>query len=361
MNSFMETEMARQQHDSEKDATRPAVTGRPNPSRMRRVAQAQENALSKGSQILYYKHWKAFNDWCYDNSFRALPAHVDTICAYLTERADNKTKVSTLGPVLAAIRHYHEAVELTSPTTTPRVKKTLKGLAREYPCKPVQVTALDQEACDAIFEAADIPKSKETPHQTAKRAAFDKALISFSRDVLARPETTAAAERRHIEETPEGKYVLFIPHSKTDQAHEGVYAYLTANTMELLDEMFATRKRETKPTDKIFGISERQISNRIQAAAKHAGLEGDTLDAGLEGNALNARFRGHSPRIGMAVDLTIDGSDMPALKQAGRWKSHQTVSRYIENIVATRNAVALREAENDYDDDDLYDDEDFAA
>ena len=63
--------------------------------------------------------------------------------------------------------------------------------------------------------------------------------------------------------------------------------------MEFLEEMFASRKRQTKPTDKIFGISERQIANRIQAAAEHAGLEG--------------RFRGHSPRVGMAVQLAHRG------------------------------------------------------
>ena len=336
--------MAHQQHNSKEDATHTPATGRPNQSRMRRVAEAQENALAKGTQTVYYKHWKAFNDWCYDNAYRALPAHVDTVSLYLTERADTRTKVATLGPVLAAIRHYHEGVELTSPTTNPRVKKTLKGLAREYPCKPAQVTALDQDAFDAICEAADIPKGNETPHQTARRAAFDRALISFSRDILARPENTAAAEWRHIEETPDGKYVLFIPYSKTDQTHQGANAYITELTAELLDKMVATMKIRPRPSGKIFGISERQIANRIQSAAEHAKLEG--------------RYRGHSPRIGMAIDLALDGYDLAALKQAGRWSSDQSPSRYIEYITATRNAVALREAEIDYDD---YDDEDLAS
>ena len=339
--------MAHQQHNSKEDATHTPATGRPNQSRMRRVAEAQENALAKGTQTVYYKHWKAFNDWCYDNAYRALPAHVDTVSLYLTERADTRTKVATLGPVLAAIRHYHEGVELTSPTTNPRVKKTLKGLAREYPCKPAQVTALDQDAFDAICEAADIPKGKETPHQTARRAAFDRALISFSRDILARPENTAAAEWRHIKETPDGKYVLFIPYSKTDQTHQGANAYITELTAELLDKMVATMKIRPRPSGKIFGISERQIANRIQSAAEHAKLEG--------------RYRGHSPRIGMAIDLALDGYDLAALKQAGRWTSDQGPSRYIEYITATRNAVALREAEINYDDYDDYDDEDLAS
>ena len=336
--------MARKQQPDETDITRPDVTGRPEQSRMRRVAQAQENALAKGTQTVYYKHWKTFADWCYDNAYRALPAHVDTVSLYLTERADTGTKVATLGPVLAAIRHYHEGAELTSPTTNPRVKKTLKGLAREYPCRPAQVTALDQDAFDAICEAADIPKGKETPHQTARRAAFDRALISFSRDILARPENTAAAEWRHIQETPDGKYVLSIPHSKTDQTHQGANAYITELTAEFLDKMVDTMKIRPRPSGKIFGISERQIANRIQAAAEHAKLEG--------------RYRGHSPRIGMAIDLALDGYDLAALKQVGRWTSDQSVYRYVEYITATRNAVALREAEIDYDD---YDDEDLAS
>ena len=332
--------MAHQQHNSDQRTnTHPDATGRPDPARLRRVAQAQRNALAIGTQNLYYKHWKTFNDWCFDNCFRALPAHEETVAVYLTERADAGTKVATLGPVLSAIRHYHESVGLTSPTTNPDVQKTKKGLAREYPRPADQVAPMDQDAFDAMIEAAPTRKERETPHQAAKRAAFDKALLSFSCDILARPEITAAAERRHIEQTRNGAHVLFIPHSKTDQTHQGVYAFLTERTMELLEEMFAARKRKTKPTDKIFGISERQIANRIQAAAEHAGLEG--------------RFRGHSPRVGMAVQLAIEGRSIAQIKHVGRWKSDTTVMDYIRGIIAERNAISLREENDLYDDDGL--------
>ena len=247
--------------------------------------------------------------------------------------------MATLGSILSAIRHYHESVGMTSPTTNPDVQKTKKGLAREYPRPADQVTPMDQDAFDAIIEAAPTRKEHETPHQAAKRAAFDKALLSFSRDILARPETTAAAERRHIEQTRNGRHVLFIPHSKTDQTHQGVYGFLTERTMELLEEMFATRKRQTKPADKIFGISERQISNRIRAAAEHAGL--------------NGRFRGHSPRVGMAVQLAIEGYSLAQIKHVGRWESDKTTLTYLRGIIVERNAIALREENDLYDDDGL--------
>ena len=337
--------MARHQPDNDQDAnTRADVTGRPDPARLRRVAQAQQNALAIGTQNLYYKHWKAFADWCFDNCFRALPAHEETVDVYITERADAGTKVATLGPILSAIRHYHESVGLTSPTTNPDVQKTKKGLAREYPRPADQVAPMDQDAFDAMIEAAPTRKEHETSHQAAKRAAFDKALLSFSYDILARPEITAAAERRHIEQTRNGAHVLFIPHSKTDQTNKGAYGFLTERTMEFLEEMFATKKRKTKPTDKIFGIRERQIANRIQAAAEHAGLEG--------------RFRGHSPRVGMAVQLAIEGYSIAQIKHVGRWESDKTMLSYIRGIIAERNAISLREAANDYD---LYEDDGLAA
>ena len=87
--------MARHQPDNDQNAnTRADVTGRPDPTRLRRVAQAQQNALAIGTQGLYYKHWKHFADWCFDNSFRALPAHEETVTVYLTEMADTGTKVA---------------------------------------------------------------------------------------------------------------------------------------------------------------------------------------------------------------------------------------------------------------------------
>ena len=57
--------------------------------------------------------------------------------------------------------------------------------------------------------------------------------------------------------------------------------------------------------DRVFGLkSGRAVSNRIAAAAKAAKLDG--------------RFSGHSPRIGMAVDLVRAGIPTAAVQVAGR-------------------------------------------
>ena len=75
-------------------------------------------------------------------------------------------------------------------------------------------------------------------------------------------------------------------------------------------------------TAPVFGLSASQISRRVNAAAKAAGLG--------EG------FTGHSGRVGMAQDLAAAGVELPALMTAGRWKSSRMLARYTEGQAAGR-------------------------
>ena len=49
---------------------------------------------------------------------------------------------------------------------------------------------------------------------------------------------------------------------------------------------------------------------------------------------------GNSARLGLAQDLTAGGEDLPALTQAGRWKTPRMPARYIEEQAAKQSAVA---------------------
>ena len=73
-----------------------------------------------------------------------------------------------------------------------------------------------------------------------------------------------------------------------------------------VEALLAIRPEEAliDPTAKVFDLSARQIRRRIKAATKMAGL-GDG-------------FSGHSPRVGMAQDLSADGAELPEMMTAGR-------------------------------------------
>ena len=77
--------------------------------------------------------------------------------------------------------------------------------------------------------------------------------------------------------------------SKTDQTAEGTVLYLGPAAVETL---LAIRPEEAviDPGASVFGLSASQIYRRVKAATKMAGLG--------EG------FSAHSPRVGMAQDLS---------------------------------------------------------
>ena len=52
------------------------------------------------------------------------------------------------------------------------------------------------------------------------------------------------------------------------------------------------------------------------------------------------RLSGHSPRVGAAQDMIASGIGIPAIMQAGRWKSASMVQRYGERLLAKRNGAA---------------------
>ena len=294
--------------------------------RLGKVKAAYDNANSKGTRKLYGKLWSYFVTWCDENGLQHLPAEPATIAVYITERAD-KVAISTVNGDLAAIRSYHEDAGFTSPTIHPSIRRVKKGLTNTYPSAATQVPALDNQTFAAIIAAAPCPKEGETQKRADRRAAFDIALMSVMRDGMLRRSEAAAAKWKHIHRTLGGKFLLEIPSSKTDQTGEGACVFLSNDTVENLAAMLRLRGgKRPEPDDLIFGIGERQIANRIKAAAKHADI--------------GPGFSGHSPRIGMAHDMAMKNIDIAAIAQAGRWSSVDTALRYIEKIAAARGGVA---------------------
>ena len=113
--------------------------------------------------------------------------------------------------------------------------------------------------------------------------------------------------------------------SKTDQASEGSVLYMGPAAVAAL---LAIRPQEAviDSGTSVFGLSASQISRRIKAVTKMAGL----------GDGFSAR----SPRVGMAQDLSAAGAELPELMTAGRWESPTMPARYTQAQSAGRGAVA---------------------
>ena len=116
---------------------------------------------------------------------------------------------------------------------------------------------------------------------------------------------------------------ITVHRSKTDQEGEGALQLIGP---EACADLETIRPPDAGDQDLVFGVSDRTISRRIRQAAIHANL-GDG-------------FSGHSPRVGMAKDLSHNRASLPEMMQAGRWRSARMVAEYTREQEASRGAVA---------------------
>ena len=237
--------------------------------------------------------WNDFTSWCIEHRCPGLPAAPDVVGRYLEDLVETRGKaLTTARNRLAAIAAAHRLGKHPDPVKAPLVKATLKRLAREYGKLRKQANGLTSEALAAVKVTARIQRvhqgkrrRKETESRAAMRAAVDLALLEVMRDGLLRGSEASALRWGDLEFHTDGSGLLHVLRSKTDQTAEGAVLYLGPGAV---DALLAIRPQEAviDPAAIIFGLSARQISRRIKAATKMAGL-GDGFSA-------------HSPRVGMA-------------------------------------------------------------
>ena len=261
----------------------------------------------------YAKYWRAWERWCSLQDVSALPALPDTVATYVVDRADTGDRVATIRSRLATITSWHREHGHDSPCSHENIRRLLRGIARSQADEtPAQVAGLTAEKMEAIEAAVN-------PRVRLHREGL--ALCWVMRDAMLRRSEAAALRWEDVERDRDGTGRVMIRRSKTDQLGVGAIQFLSTRAVRALWMI-----RPTAATGRVFPLHPNSISSRIALLARRAGLPG--------------RFRGHSPRIGMSVDLVESGASLVELQQAGRWASPTMPAKYARSVVAARGAVA---------------------
>ena len=302
-----------------------------------RVRQALAVSYAASTRRAYLSHWSAFVAWAREHRYAAFPASPETVAAHLADLA-RTAKPSTLRVRRAAIGVVHRSAELPDAAGTELVKRTVAGLVRKVGSFQSQAAPLTERALAAIRATAclrrlgggTVRRRRESEEAARRRGLVDIALCSVMRDALLRRQEAADIVWGDISEQHDGAGRLAVRRSKTDQESVGSILYLGPQAMR---DLAAIKPDGVVPESKVFSLSPGQISRRITAAAVNAGL-GDG-------------FSGHSPRVGMAQDLSAAGAVMSELMHAGRWKSSSMPALYTRSQAANRGAVAKYHADRD--------------
>ncbi|MDE2940239.1 MAG: hypothetical protein OXR67_15190 [Chloroflexota bacterium] len=271
----------------------------PAPVDRQRLQEAMASARSPSTRRCYSSQWNLWSRWAEARGHQVMPAEPLAVADYLLDRAESGASIATVKMARSALAAIHKDAGHPDPTDNEGVRRVLAGLSRTISRPQQQAAALTREVQVAIQATASFPRmlpsgQMETHARAQARALVDIALVAVMRDALLRRSEAASLFWRDLKPAADGSGRLTVQSSKTDQSGEGSVLYLSPTTM---DALLQVRPAAASSEKNIFGLSPRQINRRIAAAAKAAGVQGD--------------FAGHSPRVGMAIDLAASGCELP--------------------------------------------------
>ena len=281
-----------------------------------------ESSRSPQTMRHYRRIWQDYVSH-YSDTLPADPGHV---ALYLSQIGLTCCP-ATVRLHASAISARHTDAGLPSPIEHPGVRKMLSGHARLKRHVPIQAAGIDAETFERLTEVAVCPRITrggriESVDEAQERGMKDLAIIGLMRDALLRRSECASLTWNDLTIEPDGSGRLNIRYSKTDQEGQGSIRYVSSMIVEFL----MAYKIVQSGNESMFGLSASQICRRIQTLCAQAGLKG--------------KYSGHSPRIGMAIDLARSGVSLPALMEAGRWKSTTMPAHYVRAVEAGSGAVA---------------------
>ena len=277
--------------------------------------------LSTSTQNGYMGRMAHWMTWAIFNSRVAIPANPRDFALYLAVHAEEGQRFGTLQNRCKAISNYHCVLGFLDPVTD-EVKNVLRGIRNFYGNAAKQARGMSRKHFEAV-KASELASIDGTSTEEERKEVLKTiGLIGLMRDALLRSGEAVALTCGDITTAPNGGGRALIRRSKTDPYAVGKVLAVSAETMDYVSEIIEGRKAD----ELVFGWSRRMVIYRIQEAGKRAGL--------------GSSFSGHSPRRGMAQELSRKGISLEELMEMGRWDKISVAARYAVEDDPEEGAVA---------------------
>jgi len=272
---------------------------------------------------------RVWQRWCEKEEKASLPATPADVAAFVDAVADERSP-ATVRRYLSSLAFLHRAAGLDDPTRDQVVRLAVRRMARARGTRQRQAAPLGERHVQRIVGSL---------HGESLIELRDRALLLVASDLLARASELVALDTGDIEHAPDGSGTALIRRSKTDQEGRGSVGYLSPDAIRALETWC---RRSGIANGPVF----RSVSRHDRVGGR---LHPDMVARIFRKLAVRARLdptdvSGHSCRVGTAQDLVAIGLDLPAVMQAGRWRTATMPARYAERLLPGRGAVAqLRE------------------
>lgn len=278
---------------------------------------------------------ETFALWCAAHHYVSLPATVETLEAFIDDMAELKAP-ATVRRYISSITKMHNAARLPNPVTDPKtgryrepVQLALKRMHRAKGRRQKQVKGLTFDIRARLLEKID----------DSAKGQRDRAIITVAYDTGVRRSELVAFDLADLHTGTDGLATLTLRRSKTDQEGEGAQALIAPDTLAYLQAWIETAAITEGAIFRSIKKGDRLQPDRLTGQSVRLILKSRATSSGLPLSIVE-KISGHSPRVGLAQDMAASGVDLPAIMQAGRWKTAQMVSLYTEHLQARKGGAA---------------------
>ena len=265
--------------------------------------------------------------WCGEHGLAALPAEALTVAAYI-EHASAERAPATVRRYVASISVADAGASPGGLCQDPKVKHALQRMYHRDGRRQHQVRGIVWPLRQRMVAGAG----------DRLIDARNRALLGVAYDAMLRRSELVALRVEDLDILANGAGTVLVRRAKTDPEGTGDALYLARDTVASVQEWLVRAGirggwllRSVAKGGRVRGrLDTSQVPRIFRSMARRAGLPED----------IAASLSGHSARVGAAQDMIAAGIGLPAILQAGRWKTTAMVSRYGERLLPLRSAAA---------------------
>ena len=230
--------------------------------------------------------------------------------ATIRKSATIRRRINSLGTTLKLSKHY-------DPPNQPEVILAIKRMHRKIGRAQGQATPLTKILLNQLLNNCD----------SSIKGLRNQVLLRLGYETMRRRSELCAFKFEDIDQAPNGKPILRLSFSKTDQYGAGKILSISEELLMLLEKwrgMVGNGGYILRSINK-HGY----IGNNLNPASISTILK--TMQDGIKPISHAQPLSGHSFRVGAALDLLEQGEPLERIMLRGGWQTDSTAMKYLRN------------------------------
>ncbi len=275
-----------------------------------------DGAFAANTIRAYRSDFIQYEKWCTENHLHPIPANADAMAHYIDDLSQSaksatiRRRINSIGTVLRLSKNH-------DPTKEPEVVLALKRMHRKIGRAQEQATPLTKGLLNQLLNNCD----------NSVMGIRNQVLLHLGYETMRRRSELCAFKFTDIAQAPNGKPVIRLNFSKTDQFGTGKIIPISEELLNLLHQwqgIVGDNGFILKSIRRNGHIGEDLCPSSVSVILK-------TLQRTIHMNSGAPLMSGHSFRVGAALDLLEQGEPLEKIMLKGGWKSESTVMHYLRS------------------------------